>query len=188
MPHERKLDLRVIKTRNAIKTALIDMIKEKDISEITVKELTDRAMINRKTFYLHYTCIEALFEDLIKDIAEEYFKAIDKIPSNMPMVEVNRVFFEHLSNQDEFAQRMITNPSYSDFSNKLFSINLKHNRARFNPYSKYTQEEQNIINAFLMTSSLEMYRQWVKDGKKMSLESIIKLSGKLLSEGVSSII
>lgn len=57
MELERKTDLRVLKTREAIKNAFREMVCEMDADEITVKELTERAMIHRKTFYLHYTCI-----------------------------------------------------------------------------------------------------------------------------------
>ena len=47
-------DLRVRKTKEAIRTAFQGMICEMDYDQITVKELTARAQINRKTFYLHY--------------------------------------------------------------------------------------------------------------------------------------
>ena len=73
---ERKTDLRVIKTRKAIKDTFKEMIMEKDASEITVKELTDRAMIHRKTFYLHYTSIEALYEDILSELSKDYYQAM----------------------------------------------------------------------------------------------------------------
>lgn len=52
------------------------MIMEKDASGITVKELTDRAMIHRKTFYLHYTSIEALYEDILSELSKDYYQAM----------------------------------------------------------------------------------------------------------------
>ena len=50
MPLERKKDLRVEKTQHAIKETFKQMVLEMDASEITIKELTERAMIHRKTF------------------------------------------------------------------------------------------------------------------------------------------
>ena len=58
-----KTDLRVIRTRKAIREAFCSMIMEMDYSDITIKELTRRAMINRNTFYLHYSSIEALLQE-----------------------------------------------------------------------------------------------------------------------------
>lgn len=51
----KKQDLRVQKTLAAINRAFEEMVCTMLPQEITVKELTERAKINRKTFYLHYT-------------------------------------------------------------------------------------------------------------------------------------
>ena len=53
------------------------------------RELTARARIHYKTFYLHYNCIEALFEDIIGQLLEGYFCEIDKIPVDAPFTETN---------------------------------------------------------------------------------------------------
>ena len=47
-------DLRVIKTIEGIKSAFEALICEKDYEKITVKELCERARINKKTFYAAY--------------------------------------------------------------------------------------------------------------------------------------
>jgi AcrR family transcriptional regulator len=47
-------DLRVLKTIEAIRTVFEQMICEMDYHEMTVKELCERAKINKKTFYRYY--------------------------------------------------------------------------------------------------------------------------------------
>jgi AcrR family transcriptional regulator len=183
----RQMDLRVQKTREAIKNTFKEMVCEMDAPKITVKELTERARIHRKTFYLHYTSIEALFEDMLQESANKYFAEIDQVPIPMPMTEVNRVFFTYLSKQDAFTERLICAESYRNFCNKLFKTTLKHNRNRYNPYAHLPEAEQNIVNTFAAESSLDMYRQWVSDGKKVSLERLIELTGMLLSSGTKSV-
>lgn len=183
-----KVDLRVKKTNAAIKKTFKEMIMEMKPSEITVKELAERAEIHRKTFYLHYTCIEALFEDMIQDIANAYYKEIDQIPADMPMKEVNRVFFEFYSRQEPYVERLICAPEYQEFFDKTLRVTLmQHNRARHNPYAYLPQEKQNIINIFLTKSSNNMYRQWVDDGKKLSLPEITELTGELLTHGIENL-
>ena len=46
-------DKRIVKTRTAIKTAFLQLALEKDIGKITVSNITEKAEINRSTFYLH---------------------------------------------------------------------------------------------------------------------------------------
>lgn len=188
MDLKRHTDLRVQKTQEAIKSTFREMVCEMDAQDITIKELTERARIHRKTFYLHYTCIEALFGDMLKEASERYFDEIDKVPLPMSMTDVNRVFFSFLGKQDMFMERLICASSYREFCNKMFTMALRHNRSRYNPYAHLSQAKQNIVNNFLATSSLDIYRQWVADGKTIPLEELTELSGKLLNNGVSSIL
>jgi len=188
MEQTEKIDLRVKKTNAAIKKAFTEMIMEMEPADITVKELSERAQIHRKTFYLHYTCIEALFEDMIRDIADAYYKEIDQIPANMPMKEVNRVFFRFFSRQEPYVERLMCAPEYQEFFDRTLRVTLmQHNRARYNPYARLPKEEQNIVNIFLTKSSNNMYRQWAADGKRIPLDRIIELTGELLTHGIGNL-
>lgn len=51
---ENSTDLRVRRTKKMVGEAFIELMQEKGFDEITVKDIADRAFINRNTFYLHY--------------------------------------------------------------------------------------------------------------------------------------
>ena len=48
------VDLRIKRTQKSIKNAFYELIEEKGFDHISVKDITERAMISRNTFYLHY--------------------------------------------------------------------------------------------------------------------------------------
>ncbi|MFR1191369.1 MAG: hypothetical protein ACLSDF_04725, partial [Megasphaera micronuciformis] len=77
---------------------------------------------------------------------------------------------------------------YREFADKLFMAMLLHNRSRHNPHAAFSQTEQNIINTFLGTSSINIYRHRVQDKKSLPLEDLIDLSGKLFYGGISSVL
>ena len=56
------IDRRVRKTRRQLRECLISLLKEKKVQDITVRELTDMADLNRGTFYLHYKDVFDLLE------------------------------------------------------------------------------------------------------------------------------
>ena len=56
------VDRRVRKTRRQLRECLITLLKEKKVQDITVRELTDMADLNRGTFYLHYKDVFDLLE------------------------------------------------------------------------------------------------------------------------------
>ena len=57
-------NLRVVKTIWGIKTAFEELICEKDYEKITVKELCDKARINKKTFYHYYETLDHLLAEM----------------------------------------------------------------------------------------------------------------------------
>ena len=51
---KRKPDARVKRTRDQLGSALIQLIVEKPINDVTVQDVLDRSGVGRSTFYLHY--------------------------------------------------------------------------------------------------------------------------------------
>lgn len=74
---EKKEDRRVRRTKKLLTQALTQLLQEKQINEITVKELTDLADMNRGTFYLYY---KDMF-DMLEKIEDGMFAALDAIVS-----------------------------------------------------------------------------------------------------------
>jgi AcrR family transcriptional regulator len=68
MLQSEKSDPRVIRTRNLIKDAFLSLVNEKDFEAITVKDITDKATVNRATFYAHFEDKYALLDSLVSDI------------------------------------------------------------------------------------------------------------------------
>ncbi|MBZ9685215.1 TetR family transcriptional regulator [Clostridium estertheticum] len=102
---EHKKDLRIIKTENNIRTTFIQLINEKDFNSITVQDILDRALINRSTFYKHYTDKYNLAETIAENFIDE-FKSL----ANFRLL--NRETFKELLNvknkllKELYAQKM----------------------------------------------------------------------------------
>lgn len=72
MKNIEKEDLRVKKTKLLIRNAFISLAKEQSYQKISVKDLCDKAMINRNTFYLHYENKDDLVKELINETINKY--------------------------------------------------------------------------------------------------------------------
>lgn len=64
---EKETDLRVQKTLHNIRESMMELLCQKTVSEITVKEICEGARCSRNTFYLHYPYKEALYEEILDD-------------------------------------------------------------------------------------------------------------------------
>lgn len=67
------MDPRIARTRASLRTALLDLARERALDDITVGDITDRAAVNRSSFYQHYSDKETLLADAL-DVA------IDAVP------------------------------------------------------------------------------------------------------------
>lgn len=65
------MDLRIQRTKQAIKSAFLQLRNEKPVEKITVTELTRLANINKATFYLHYSDIYALSDEIEDAVIDE---------------------------------------------------------------------------------------------------------------------
>lgn len=71
-----KNDLRVIKTKERIEEAMIELLQSRQLEKITVTELARVARINKGTFYLHYRDILDLYQQVfLKCLAEPFCNA-----------------------------------------------------------------------------------------------------------------
>ncbi|HZY42942.1 MAG TPA: helix-turn-helix domain-containing protein, partial [Anaerolineae bacterium] len=83
MPKEpKKLDPRVIRTRQMLRDALVSLIAEKGFDAITVQDIADRATLNRATFYLHYQDKHELLINSLRDAIDELMADIGPTEAN----------------------------------------------------------------------------------------------------------
>ena len=105
-------DLRVIKTRQAIRIALISLLSEKELSDITISELSARAQVNRKTFYRHYRSISDVVTEFENELLSDFSDILKT--SNTSIFNIGSVLGEISalisSNQEYFVKLLKLNP------------------------------------------------------------------------------
>lgn len=183
---ERVKNARNTITDEAIHGAFVRLICERKPELITVKRLAEIAGIHRKTFYLHYTCIEALYQAELSRIVDEYGQEVDKLPIPYDYYDLTKILFE-FNTRDEYTELLYCDLKYMEFHNSIRLKKMARNRSRYNPYREYPQELQSIINAFVTQASNAAFRQWVADGKKVPMEDAVQIIGTLLEKGVETI-
>lgn len=72
------VDLRIKRTQKSIKNAFYELIEEKGFDHISVKDITERAMISRNTFYLHYNDKFDLLNKVCDELVFKLFIGVGK--------------------------------------------------------------------------------------------------------------
>lgn len=72
-----KTDARILHTRHALRTALLELLRDKPVDDITVKEVCEKASVSRATFYKHYKDCYDLLHQMEQIMLEKYLRALN---------------------------------------------------------------------------------------------------------------
>ena len=165
--------------------ALIYLLEKKDIEYITVKEICNKAGVNRSTFYLHYESISDLLEETMNYINKKFVSCFD---------ESTREFIEKIKSSSlenlKLIERKYLNP-YLNFikeNKKIFKASF-HNPTGMNVYDKYIhlkkyvlmpilerfdvpEKEKNYLIAFYINGIIAIIKEWIDNDCKDSIDDI----------------
>lgn len=187
MSRDTQNDLRYIKTEALIRKTFRDMLREMDYAQMSIKELTNRAMINRKTFYLHYSTLDELLGKLQAELYTELLESISNfnIPDDLEKIvwemftfcnKTDSVNEKILCSQGNFpvgkspgdyARKLLFSSYYSDFT-----------------VSNHSEPERNILDAYLNGSIFFIYSQWIADGRSLPLDKLVRFTTDLILSGI----
>ena len=68
-----KVDVRIVKSKESLMSALIVLMGKKKLEELTISEICQEADVNRNTFYSHYSSVRELFEEMNGKYMEALF-------------------------------------------------------------------------------------------------------------------
>ena len=77
---DKRIDLRIIKTKKVLFASLLSLMKQKDFDKIKVSDICEEALINRSTFYAHYEDKYDLLIDLVEDLKNNILKELKVNP------------------------------------------------------------------------------------------------------------
>lgn len=74
------------RTKNTITAAFGELLDERPLNKITVKDIVDRCGVNRNTFYYYFDGIPSLLEESVQQMADEIIQAHSKFGSPMDCI------------------------------------------------------------------------------------------------------
>ena len=167
MEIQKKKDPRALRSKRMMKDAVVQLLAENpDISKLTVQKVSDRAELNRATFYLHFVDIEDLLKQVVYDIFDDL---------SFEMAPVLQI--DSRNNQ----QQLITFLDYFYRRRKIFSVFIGHPgfKKKLHMFLKEsiiirrTRNDSGKLSMDILASSiLGILMWWLKDGIQYSSEYI----------------
>ena len=182
------LDRRIRKTRRVIRQCLTELLKTKRIQDITVREISEKADINRGTFYLHYRDIFDLMEQIENELLEEledvlnHFKASDLLSN--PALVFTRVF-QLVKENSDMVSILIGQNGDINFVNRLKDIvREKCLKDWMEVFRSGNAAAFDAFFSFIVSGCIGLVQYWLQTGLKETPEQMAKLTEHIITKGI----
>lgn len=182
-----KEDRRIRRTKKLLTTALAELMCEKNFKDITVKDLTERADLNRGTFYLHYTdtydLLKKIEDELIKNL-EEMIEHYHPTKENTSAYIIIDQVFDYILENIEICRIFFTNSSVSSgFIENLINVITKRG-FKIKREFKNLDTSDNISKyqlCFLSYGIIGIFTKWFNENMVVPKENIISIIDSFIS-------
>lgn len=186
-----KTDRRVRKTKRQLRQGLTELLKEKSVKDITVKELSDLVDINRGTFYLHYKDIFDMVEQIENEMFESFRSVLDEYPVNalngkpLPMIVD---LFRFIKENSDMCKVLIGKNGDILFVDRLKNL-LKERCLNdwMEIFNKNKSQNFEYYYSFIVSGCIGLLQSWLETGLKESPEHMAKLAEQMIMTGIKVI-
>ena len=182
------IDRRVRKTRRQLRECLISLLKEKKVQDITVRELTDMADLNRGTFYLHYKDVFDLLEKTEAELQDEFNQlglkhdAVDL--KQRPAVIFNEIYSLVYENAD-LIEILLGENGDLNFVNRLKK--LIREKCLKDWMEVFRTGNPAVFDAFfsyIASGCVGLVQYWLQTGLKETPQQMAKLTEQIITQGI----
>lgn len=187
----RKQDRRVIKTKRAIHMAFAKLLSEKELNDITVRDIADLADINRKTFYNYYAGVFAVLNEIEDEVIGILENALGGIDFREATSHPNLVFEKLTSiiNTDlDFYGHLLSMQSNVSLVSKTVKLLKQKTREAMLSQLPVKEEEIDILLDFTFSGMLTVYQQWFNSDRSQSIEEISEVLSELCFNGLNGVL
>jgi AcrR family transcriptional regulator len=143
--------------QSQLRDALLELLKTKNIGDISITEISEMARVDRSTFYSNYPSVR----ELMKDIGEEFHKTIAP------------------NYRDGHIDALVFIKNHQDFYRAYYKLGLDHEHIPIKSEYGAIDELDDYRIAFYQSGITAVLRNWVNSGCKESPKTISKLITQL---------
>ncbi|MDY0404670.1 TetR/AcrR family transcriptional regulator C-terminal domain-containing protein [Virgibacillus sp. 179-BFC.A HS] len=178
-----KMDRRIMKSQKAIHRAFLDKLYEDGFESVTIKDITDKADLSRKTFYLHYNDKY----DLLDKIVEKHLKELEEIcdqKKDKGLIEGTIIWFRYFEDHKLFFASLFQGTSTVSFRNKLLNFIMEEVDKKLEASALPENIDRKIILKFLGTAVMGVLESYVLEDIDGDMETIAAQVGEMLKRNL----
>ncbi len=186
---KKETDHRVRVTNMLIRRALMELLKQKPLQSISIKELCEKAEINRGTFYAHYTDLYDLLAKVEADMTEDLMHALEPLlnedSGDQTYLKITAGVFRCLKENADICT--VTLGPYGDknFAARLINMGRERCIEKYTAYFSHADRKQiDYFYAFVSAGCIGLLEKWLAEGMSTSAEEIAEITENIMMQGI----
>lgn len=173
-------------TKKAITDTFLELLNEKRLDRITVKDIVEKCGVSRKTFYYYFDDIYDLLEKCLEDLKQTSVSKINDISSFE--AELQRLA-EFVMNNKKAVYHIYNSVSRDKLEDYLYESALPVISGTMNEKlkkSSYSKEDIEIVSMVCANAFTSCVLRWVKEGMTADFNYILKRIAVLIEDSLDS--
>ena len=159
-----------------LKNALMDALKEKgSVNKISVRDLCERAELNRSTFYAHYNEPKDLLEELEEEILQSTKEHLEKIGAENDLGAHKYIssFLKYIKDNDKQFRTLLIDVANQNFRSRFMQQTI----VQFikNLDITFDEEIEQYIYSYILNGSTGVLIQWIRSDYSADENTICNL-------------
>lgn len=168
----------------------MELVENNEISKISVSELAAKALVNRSTFYLHYTDVQSVAADIESEISERISSSIDDFAIDDIYGSIHSLFVK-LTNrleENQSMKRYIIFSTNSDYIvSKLKEIFVEKTKKSILALLNTSEKDIEYPLVYAAAGIIDCYVRWVREDSSTAIESVIREVSRITEHIISTV-
>ncbi len=165
------------------------LLKKKQISSITIKELCELADINRSTFYAHYSDQYDLLDSIEEEFTEDMVATLNEynFSKEEEAYQMTEKLFEYIAEKSDICQTLLSENSDIHFQKKGMMITKQFIFKNLMIENKLDEETFEYFTIFFVSGSIHVIKKWLENGMNKTPKEMAEILNNFINKGLSDL-
>ena len=163
------MDRRVIRTKKAIRAAFLTLMIDKDMDKITIKEIAEKADVDRKTVYNYYKGVGEIFGEIENELVSHFEDATHALEGQTDP-KTYFAMLAQLIEKDMDMYELLMRSNNSTFIAKTVEALSGWIEKALNKKGTLDPEKVGMVTEYVTAGIFCAYRRWFHSDRKKPLQ------------------
>jgi len=179
-----KQDVRILKTKERLRNALLSLLKDKPLDEITISEICNKASVNRNTFYSHYESVKDLQSEIeglfMETLVSKIHVSSDTIES---VSDIMKQILDVVIENKDMCALFFTDTGDKNFLKSVLFYALPSAVQNWSEQLQIDEKTATFLYYYIIGGAINVIEIWIKNGFRESTEEMSNLLNGLILNG-----